>query len=226
MKIVSHVIVFSHGFGVRKTDRGLFTAIANALPDAQSVMFDYNPIHEQSNTITVQPLQDQALKLRKVINAARKEYPKAVIDLVCHSQGCVVAGLVKPRDIRRVVMLTPPDDLSEATVVEQIGTRNGIEIDVTTRTKLARTDGSTTIIHPEYWQGLVGIKPVKLYSRLARFTKLRIINAKQDEVLGKVALEGIDPSISIVSLDGNHNFDDEAARNQLVYILQKELQIS
>jgi hypothetical protein len=219
----ANIIIFSHGFGVRKTDRGLFTAIASALPHAQSVMFDYNPINEESNTLTVKPFDEQALKLRKVINATRAEYPDAILDLVCHSQGCIVAGLVKPRGIRKVIMLTPPDDMREAAVIERLGTRNGIAIDVSVRTRLPRPDGSTTVIHPEYWQSLAGIAPVKLYNRLARFTKLRIINARQDEVLDTPNFEGIDPAISAVTLDGNHNFDDQDARNRLLYILQKEL---
>ena len=218
-----HIVIYSHGFGVRKTDRGLFTAIAKALPDAHSVMFDYNPVNEASNTLTVKPLQDQALKLRKIINTSRAEYPGAIIDLVCHSQGCVVAGLVKPRGIRKVIMLTPPTDISEATIVERYRTRKGIEIDVNARTRLSRSDGSTTVIHPEYWQSLAGINPIKLYNRLARFTGLRIINARHDDVLGEVSFEGINPGISLVTLDGNHNFDDEEARNRLLYILQKEL---
>jgi hypothetical protein len=219
----AHIIIFSHGFGVRKTDRGLFTAIANALPHAQSVMFDYSPFHEKSNTLTIKPLQEQALKLRKVINTARIEYPGATIDLVCHAEGCVVAALLKPRDIRKIILLTPPDDMREATVAEQLGGRNGIAIDVTVRTRLARADGSTTVIHPDYWQSLERIEPVKLYNRLERFTKLRIINARQDDVLGTVSFEGIDPSISFVTLDGNHNFDNEDDRNRLLYILRKEL---
>jgi hypothetical protein len=218
-----HVIVYSHGFGVRKEDRGLFTAIARALPDAKSILFDYNPVNEKSNTLTAKPLDEQARKLRKVINAARAEYPGAVIDVVCHGQGCVVVGLVKPRDIRKVIMLTPPDDISQATLAEQLGARMETAVDVTVRTRLPGTDGSTTVIHPEYWQSLAGVEPVKLYNRLARFTALRIINARQDEVLGEVSWEGIDPSISLVTLDGGHNFDDEESRKRMIYILQKEL---
>ncbi len=220
---VAHVIVFSHGFGVRKEDRGLFTAIARTLPDAKCVLFDYNPINEASNTLTAKPLDEQALKLRKVINTARAENPGAVIDLVCHSQGCVVAGLVKPRGIRKVIMLTPPDDVSEAKMTEQLASRMGVAIDTSMRTRLARADGSTTVIHPEYWQSLAGIDPIKLYNRLARFTALRIMNARQDEVLGVVDFTGIDPGISLVTLDGNHNFDDEESRKRILYILQKEL---
>jgi len=219
----SRVVIYSHGFGVRKTDRGLFTAISKNLSDTKSVMFDYNPINEEANTLTVKPLYEQALKLRKVINATRIEYPGAIIDLVCHSQGCVVAALVKPRGIRKIIMITPPDDMSEASLVNQLGTRSGNSIDVTVRTRLSRSDGSTTVIHPEYWQSLAGIDPVRLYNKMARFTKLVIINARQDEVLGKVGLDGIDQAISLVTLDGGHNFDDDDDRKRIVYILQKEL---
>ena len=218
-----HVIVFSHGFGVRKDDRGLFTAISKALPDTVSVLFNYNPINEKSNTLTAKPLQEQMRKLRKVINTARAEYPGATIDLVCHSQGCVIAAMLKPRDIRKIIMLTPPDDVSEAVLSKQLGDLSGTTIDVSQRTRLPRADGSTTVIHPEYWQSLAGVKPIKLYNRLAKFTALRIINARHDEVLGQVNFEGIDPGISFVTLDGDHNFSEEESRKRLLYILQKEL---
>jgi esterase/lipase superfamily enzyme len=222
----THVVIFSHGFGVRKEDRGLFTAIANALPDAKSILFDYNPINESSNTLTAKPLNEQALKLRKVINTARLEYPGSIIDLVCHSQGCVVAGMVKPRGIRKVIMLTPQEDVSEEVFAKQLSARMEEPLDVKVRTKLSRSDGSTTVIHPEYWQSLAGINPVKLYNLLARVTALRIINAKQDEVLGPVTFEGLDPSVSMITLNGGHNFDDEESRKRMIYILQKELVLS
>jgi esterase/lipase superfamily enzyme len=222
----THVVIFSHGFGVRKEDRGLFTAIANALPDAKCILFDYNPINESSNTLTAKPLNEQALKLRKVINTARLEYPGSIIDLVCHSQGCVVAGMVKPRGIRKVIMLTPQEDVSEEVFAKQLSARMEEPLDVKVRTKLSRSDGSTTVIHPEYWQSLAGINPVKLYNLLARVTALRIINAKQDEVLGPVTFEGLDPSVSMITLNGGHNFDDEESRKRMIYILQKELVLS
>lgn len=220
-----HVIIFSHGFGVRKDDRGLFTAISNAMPDATSVLFHYNPINDKSNTLTAQTLPQQAQKLRKVINTARAEYPGAIIDLVCHSQGCVVPAILKPRDIRKIIMLTPPDDISQDTLIKQLESQADVTIDVNVRTRLPRADGSTTVIHPEYWQSLEGVDLVKLYNRLARFTALRIINARNDEILGSVSFEGLDSGISSVTLDGNHNFDEPESRKRLLYILQKELAV-
>jgi hypothetical protein len=220
---IPHIVIFSHGFGVRKEDRGLFTEISKSLPEVAAIMFDYNPINESSNTLTVKPLDDQARKLRKVINSTRQEHPDAIIDLVCHSQGCVVAGMVKPRGIRKVIMLTPPDNMTVDVVASQLGRRLETPIDVSERTRLARSDGSTTVIHPEYWQSLAGIQPVKLYNLLARVTSLRIISAKQDDMLGEVAFEGLHSNISHVRLDGDHNFTDEEARKRLLHIVQKEL---
>jgi len=220
-----HVIIYSHGFGVRKDDRGLFTDIAKAVPDAEHILFHYNPINDKTNTITAQPLNEQALKLRKVINTARADYPGAVIDVVCHSQGCVPPAILKPRDIRKIIMLTPPDDASEPVLVKQLETLTGIDIDVNNRTRLPRGDGSTTVVRPEYWQSLAGVIPVKLYNRLAKFTQLRIINARNDEVLGPQKFDRIDPGISFVTLDGNHDFDAPEARKRLLYILQKELAV-
>lgn len=220
-----HYIIFSHGFGVRKEDRGLFTAISKVLPDAESVLFNYNPINEQSNTLTAEPLSEQVRKLRKVINTARAEHKNAIIDVVCHGEGCVVAALLKPRYIRKIIMITPPDDVNEATVVKRLQSQREVTIDTSVRTRLAGTDGSTTVIHPEYWQSLAGIDAVKIYNRMARFTALRIISAKQDEVLGTTNFEGLDPGISRIALEGNHNFDEEESRKRLLYVLQKELSL-
>ncbi len=217
-----HIVIFSHGFGVRKDDRGLFTAISRAVPDATSILFHYNPINDRSNTLTAKPMNEQVQKLRKVINTARAEYPGAIIDLVCHAQGCVVAALLKPRHIRKIIMLTPPDEFDQVTFMKQLNTGD-TPIDTSVRARIQSADGSTTVIHPEYWQSLAGIEPVKLYNRLAKFTVLRIINARNDEVLGPVTFEGIDPGISFVTLDGDHNFSEEESRNRVLYILQKEL---
>jgi len=217
-----HVIVFSHDFGVRKENRGLFTAIARTFPGATSILFDYNPIHDKSNTLTAKPLAEQSRKLRKVINTARAEYPGAVIDLVCHGQGCVVAAILKPRDIRKIIMLAPPQDVSEETLIRQLS-KPEVAIDTTTRTRISGSDGSTTVIHPEYWQSLAGVKPVKLYNRMARFTALRLMSARSDELLGEQKFEELEPSVSAVTLDGNHYFTDPESRKRVIHILQKEL---
>jgi hypothetical protein len=223
---VSHLIIYSHGYGDRKTSRGLFTAIAHTFPDAENIMFDYYPYNAASNTITVKPYQEQALKLRKVINTTRAEFPQAVIDLVCHAEGSIAAGIIKPRGIRKVILLSPPLDMSQAAVLGRLQSRSGQAINVAVRTRLSRSDGSTTVIHPEFWQGLEGIEAVKLYDRLSRFTQLRIINAKDDVTYDPAGKSTFDQPISNIALAGDLYFDKTDDRQRLLYILQKELSLS
>lgn len=77
-----HTVIYSHGFGVRKDDRGLFTDIAAALPNAQHIMFGYNQVDEATNNLTVAPPDQQAQKLRQLISEAKANNPDATIDLI------------------------------------------------------------------------------------------------------------------------------------------------
>lgn len=103
-----HIIIYSHGFGVQKDDRGLFTDIAAAFPDAHHVMFDYNEIDEANNTLVVAPLDAQAARLNIEIARARAAHPDVTIDIIAHSQGCVAAALAVPTGVRTTILLAPP----------------------------------------------------------------------------------------------------------------------
>lgn len=90
------ILLFSHGFGVKRDDRGLFTDIASHFPDYQSVMFDYNEIDEMSNTLTATPIEQQA----KILTQQYNNIPAGQeVFLICHSQGCLVAALTNLQNI-------------------------------------------------------------------------------------------------------------------------------
>ncbi len=61
------IIIYSHGFGVQKDDRGLFTDIAKDLPGFEHFMFDYNEFDAEINTMSVTPLDKQAEILKEKI---------------------------------------------------------------------------------------------------------------------------------------------------------------
>ena len=50
-----HTIIYAHGFGVRKDDRGLFTDIAKVFPDTNHIMFDLDICDNENNTVTIRP---------------------------------------------------------------------------------------------------------------------------------------------------------------------------
>lgn len=210
-----HVIVYSHGFGVRKDDRGLFTDIAKSVPDAEHVMFDYNLLDEQADTLTVSPLQGQVQKLRAQLD---KIDSNAVVDLVAHSQGCVVAALAKPQNVRKILCLAPPDNVDVERLLNFFGSREGSVIDLGGQSRIPRRDGSITIIPAAYWQSLKGLDVIRLYNRLSDLAKVKFLIANDDEVLGMSNFDKTDERIDLVQLDGNHDFTDEARQYLLDYM--------
>lgn len=207
-----HVVIFSHGFGVRKDDRGLLSDIAENLPEASSILFDYFDVDEAAKTITVRPVSAQARMLNEVIDQARAANPGAIVDLICHSQGTVVAALAKPKEIRKTILLTPVFDMGLERTLKRYGHLPDSKIDLEGISKLPSVDGLVRIVPAEYWRDRKSLRPFELYNALAKQTELIAIIAGQDQLLGKVDLRELSPKVKVMTLDGNHNFEGEARR--------------
>ncbi|MCA9349455.1 alpha/beta hydrolase [Candidatus Saccharibacteria bacterium] len=214
-----HVVIYSHGFGVRKDDRGLFTDIADAIPEANHVMFDYNHVDERANTLTVSPLQEQVQKLREQLEKIEGD---AIIDVVAHSQGCLIAALAKPQNVRQILCLAPPDNVDTERLINFFGNREGSIVDLEGQSRIPRCDGTTTIIPSAYWQSLKGLDAIRLYNRLPDLAKVKFVIANDDEVLGMSNFDNTDERIELAQLDGSHDFTDEA-RQPLVDLVRNEL---
>lgn len=203
-------IIYSHGFGVDKTGRGLFTDIVAALPDYEHIMFDYNTFDEDRGIMTVAPFTTQSEMLLGML----QEHNQAdQTILIAHSQGCVTAGLVSPVSVDRIILLAPPTRLEDTPdSIKNMQRREGTVVDGET-VRYPRRDGTTTIIGPDYWESRKDIEPTMLYNNLAQKSLVVIIRAEHDEVLEDNSLKGLNPSIKVVSLPSNHDFRD--ARSEL-----------
>ncbi|MFA5841629.1 MAG: hypothetical protein WC835_01535 [Candidatus Paceibacterota bacterium] len=217
MQSNKHVIIFSHGFGVRKDARGLFTDIADEFHDVGKVMFDYNVFEENNNTIIVRPLDEQAEVLREVLLETKKIYPGAVIDIVAHSQGGVVVALSKPAGVRKTILLAPPVDMNFDRMVGMFKSRPGTLIDMNGVSRLSRKDGSITLVPASYFDGRKNIKPMELYEELSNTTELIIVKASEDEVLGDTDFSKLS-RVKVLNIDGDHNFTGEARKKLLEVI--------
>ena len=199
-------VVYSHGFGVRKDDRGLFTDIAQYLPNAHHFMFDYNKIDEQNNTLLACPLDKQAEKLNDRIANIQRVYPGAAIDIIAHSQGCVAAAIAKPSGVRKVIFLAPPAQFLGLEKREIYAMRPDTATEKDGTLRMPRRDGSTTIIRDDYWQSREGVMPIELYNQLAKLTNLTIITATNDEVLTNTDFTGLSNQVSLTRQSANHDF--------------------
>lgn len=215
-------IIFSHGFGVDKTDRGLFSDILAKLDGVTGVMFDYNQVNEATGDMTVRPLSEQAEALEAVITTVR-EHHDGPIDMICHSQGCVVAGMVAPEVIRKMILLTPAIELNAKRSSEKWGLLRGSVINVDGESKLNRADGSVTTVPKEYWQELDDIKPIELYGKLSEKSDVTMIIANQDHVLTDEKHDRLSEKIKMVRMDGDHNFSSEGDREVMIHKVKEIL---
>jgi len=218
MQPKKHIIIFSHGFGTKKDDRGLLSGthgIAEALEDEgiETVLFDYNDINEENQVITVRPLRTQVKMLQEVVNENKEKNKDAIIDIIAHSQGCLVVALAKTIGIRKTIFVAPSLDNDIEHTIDMFKGRPGTEINLSGVSKLARKDGTVTIVPAKFWKERKKVEPIPLYNKLCLQTELIIINAKQDEIFGHSKTQGLAEKIEIIELDGNHQFSGEARKN-------------
>jgi len=213
-----HIVIFSHGFGVQKDSRGLFTNIAACLKDVEPILFDYGIYDDEAKTLTVRPIHEEAEMLTKVVTETQEQNPYAIIDLVAHSQGCVVAALAKPEGIRKTILLAPPPSMNIELAVKKFGARQGVEVHFDGSSKLHRKDGSVTLVPKEYWADRKSIDPMSLYNELADVTELTIVKAGQDEMLGDTDFSALNNKTKVVEIAGNHNFYGESRAELLATV--------
>jgi pimeloyl-ACP methyl ester carboxylesterase len=212
---MKHYVVYSHGFGVRKDDRGLMTDIVAALPGSKHVLFDYNEFDEATNTMTVTPIDKQVEKLKTILDALPQE---ATIDLIAHSQGCAVVALLKPQKVRKCIFIAPPENLDTQKIVNFFGGRESALIDLKGESRIPRRDGTTTVVPAEYWGSIDNPDLTAQYGDFSRMVELVFYIANNDEVLGRTTFEELATGISVVCLHGNHDFTGAYRQDLLEHI--------
>ena len=218
-----HIIVYSHGFGTRKYDgHRILADIAEALPEYNHILFDYCKIDENTNTLLVRPIDEQAIILNKTINKIRRTMPNAIIDIIGHSQGCIVAASLRPSNIHKTIFIGAPAELTIGDMQRVFTRIPGSLINLEDTSKLARNDGSTTIVPKDYWQSILDINPIGIYNKLANNSSVTMINAKQDEIIGNKDFSKLSPHIKSININANHDFTG-AARTELINIIRQEL---
>lgn len=194
-------LLFSHGFGVKKDSRGMFTDIASAFPNYQAVMFDYNQINYATNEVTVLSYSKQAKILEEQIDKIHKEDQAAIITLIGHSQGCIIPCLIEGIKINSAILLAPPKVLGSNRNRNQ-----NITTDQDGSMRIPRKDGSTTVLTKSFIDEVRDTSPLDLYKRLAIMRPTIIVMAKQDEILKDNDLTSLSDTAKIIKINGDHNF--------------------
>lgn len=209
-------IVFSHGFGVRADARGMFSEIANALPEHTCILFDYNTILPNED-IEVAPLTTQAKKLQQKLD----EQTNDDVVIIAHSQGCITTGLANLKNVSKVILLAPPVHLSMQHVIDKLMKKPGAVVNLNGMSQLPRRDGTLTHISRAYIESVADINPLDLYANIAQKTDTVIVRCTNDEVLGLTDVNTV-PNAKHIDLASTHDFAG-TVRLQLLQLLAKEL---
>lgn len=206
-----HKIIFIHGFGVKKDARGLFTDIAGAFEEkgVECALTDLNEVDEVGN-ITLNTISKQAEIIQKVFQENYREGD--VVDLICHSQGCVVGAVADLPHIHKVILMTPPTNNDIQKTLEFFKTRPDTVINLEGESHLTRADGTRTIAHKEYWRDRQGMNYLDEYKNLAQHNNITTIIANQDEVVDNSAVEELEKNTRVVYLDADHNFTGDTRK--------------
>ncbi|MFA7191720.1 MAG: alpha/beta hydrolase [Candidatus Paceibacterota bacterium] len=215
MQNEKHIVIFSHGFGVAKDDRGLLSGpmgVAEMLQEngIETFLFDYNNVDVVNNTITATPLSIQAQMLSKNISEIREQNPDAIIDIIAHSQGCLIPAMVKPANIRKIIFLAPSLDVNNQRMIDLFKNHPDTKINTEGVSVLGRRDGTITFVPSLYWGEREKTVPIPLYNALAENTEITIIKASDDNVLGDLKIDGLSDKIKFTSLPGDHQFNGES----------------
>ncbi len=222
MNSTKHIIIYSHGFGVRKDDVGLLTEIAASLPEVESILFDYFEVDEVNKILTMRPPSVTSQMLRDLVKKTREENPDAIIDIIAHSQGCVISAIAKPDGIRKTLLLAPVFDMSIERTLSRYRSRPGSDINLDGMSTLPVFDGFLRRIPASYWAERKNLKPFDDYNQFAEKTELIVMEANQDELIPKVDLDQLSPKAILAPLHGDHNFTGEY-RKPLLEAIRKYL---
>jgi hypothetical protein len=224
---MKQIVVYSHGFGVRKDSHGLFTNIATAFgPDVLSVMFDYSQVDLETGTMLIKPISTQVRLLKQQLADVHRAHPNTPISIIAHSQGCVTAAMVQPTGLSQAILLAPAESFTRRRLDKDFADRIKPERLPDGNVKLLRQDGRAVIIPPEYAPELKLIDPSMQYNELAKRTRVTIIRAAQDEILSKhVNNDLLSDHIRVMTAAGDHNFTGLADRQGLIKTLRQQLSL-
>lgn len=192
-------IICSHGFGVRADSRGMFTDVSAAFADFDFKLFDYEEVAPNSDTV-VRPLPERAKLLQQHVDSAEGE-----IILLCHSLGCIVAGLVDLAKVSKVILLTPPINITKQRFIDLLGSRQGSQYNPVGLSILPRTDGTTMYLPKEFFDSVDSVNPMELFQKVADIKSTVIIRATNDKIVGLTNVNEIKKAQHI-DIDSDHNF--------------------
>jgi len=216
------VIVFSHGFGVDKTDKGLFTDVMSVLlPEYSCIMFNYTEI--RGKDLYSPGFSTMLDTFQAVIAFMESKFSGNEITLIAHSLGAVIATMSKYKKWGKSLFIANSPIDPYAKIVTYFGGKKDSKINYDGDSRLKRSDGTYLIVSKEFWAEFKQLDLLKGYKEFDKVYKDNglYVRASQDEIISPSEYEALPFQFDII--DANHNFTNRGRLNLLRYISKKFL---
>lgn len=222
-KLASHMVVFSHGFGVtREGGDNIFLDIIKQLPtDFGYVLFDYNKILGQK--VELSDFASQVHKLKSIVEWLAEQPQIKTINLIGHSMGCIIIALAALEKTQTTVMIAPPTHIGENTrsyFTSKPGAKHHEK-----HWTLPRDNGSISVIPDSFIDEIESIDAFKVLKDYGQKQGYALVVAGKDEVLGDSEYGKLSATKGIVmhTMPGaDHHFSGNS-RQQLIELVKKTL---
>lgn len=206
-----HVIVCSHGDGVRRWDgRHFFHLAAEHLANDTVMLVDQNQV--EGDTIQLNPFPTLVARVQSLISEAKHRHPGIPIVVLGHSNGCAVASFLDLDGVAAAVFEAPGAGNKYEHLIQRYGAGIINGKTVTTSDNLKKTYPA------EFVASVKGYNWEDQYSELLqRFQPVYCFEAGDEEIVGEERLKHRDlPFKSYEIIPGaKHNLEGKALRDFL-----------
>lgn len=203
------IVIFSHGFGVRKDSRWFFDQVSEQLNSIwiQTIQFDYNSYNEDTKELYAISFNEQAKKLQELINSTTHDFPTKKIIIIGHSQWCIIPSLCDLKNTIGIILLAPGfyKSRNEESAKEAFLKISWSILNFGWTSVRVRTDWSKTIIPKDYRKDYFETNSIEKYNNLSALYDVFIIIAKQDKEVASNELNELKNSF-ISTIDWDHDF--------------------
>lgn len=174
-----HVVVCSHGNGVRRWDgEHFFHNVASHYPDIAFYLVDQNQVIE--NGCQLNPLPILVQRVEKALNMARKDYNASKIVVMGHSMGCGVVSQMDQDGVDEVIFVAPAAGTPDKRYIDRWGA------DIAEGKMVQTKDGLNKLITKEFMDSIKDITWEKEYPKmLKKFSNVHVFESGDEEIVGE-----------------------------------------
>ncbi len=220
-------VIFVHGFGVDKHETaGYFDDVAKELGKTYRIVrFDFSGCGKSEGKLEEKDYMKWADDLSVVLSMVKRQYSGKIF-IFAQSMGTFVTSLACLDGIEKTVFTGIPNtntDFIIKRMIDRFCSRSGSFVNLEGVSEFPRSSGVVQKIGWSFFRVLKDFDPIATVTKFSTKTKLLLIHANQDDVIGTEYLDvyGDIPNVKRIFLDGDHSWKKRDDRIILIETIKQ-----